>query len=174
VLIGSNKPGSAQRLGALAEKIPHASTTTDLAAVAEGDVVIAAVSAVDAPLAAHHFAPNAIFCDLSVPASLPPGAAAARPDLLAIRGGIAALPFGEDLGILDFPLPAGQTYGCMAEAMLLGLEGVRDTTFTGSLTPDHVARVAALAMRHGFTLADYRRSCVLGSERREPAYALGS
>jgi acetylornithine/succinyldiaminopimelate/putrescine aminotransferase/predicted amino acid dehydrogenase len=173
ILVGSNKPGSATRLRVLAERIPRAVTTTDLWATTEGNVVVAALNAVDAPLTAQHLGRDALFCDLSVPGAWQLGASGMRPDVIAIRGGIAALPRGEDLGIVDFPLPAGQTYGCMAEAMLLGFEGVRDTSFTGSLTAEHVARVAAMAARHGFALADYRRACVLGSERRESTYALG-
>ncbi len=172
ILIGSGRPGSWPRLQALAARVPNAVATTGLAAVGEGHVVIAAMNAVDAPLSARCFAPHAVLCDLSVPASLAPADAATRPDLIVIKGGIAALPGGEDLEILDFPLTRGQAYGCMAEALLLGFEGVRDTTFTGSLTPDHVQRVAAMAARHGFTLADYRRACVLGSEQKIPSYAI--
>lgn len=172
ILVGSRKPGSLLRLRALAATIPHAVATTDLGAIGEGNVVIAAVNAVDAPLSAESFAPRTIFCDLSVPASVFRGAESARPDVLMIRGGIAALPFGEDLEILDFPLPAGRTYGCMAEAMLLGLEGVRDTVFTGSLTPQHVERVTAMAERHGFHLADYRRSGAQSWEGKELEHAV--
>ena len=172
ILIGSNKPGSWPRLQALAGRIPNAVATTDLAGVGEGDVVVAALNAVDAPLAEDQFAQNAIVCDLSVPASVRPGTAASRPDLLIVKGGIVSLPFGEDLEIVGFPLPPGQTYGCMAEAMLLGFEGIRDATFTGSLTADLVVRVAAMAARHGFELANYKRSCVLGSERKEEAHAI--
>lgn len=172
ILVGSARPGSWPRLQALAAQVPNAVATTDLAAVGEGQVVLAAMNAVDAPLAASVFAPQAVLCDLSVPAGLAPEAALTRPDLTVIKGGIAALPHGEDLEIVDFPLPRGQAYGCMAEALLLGLEGVNDTTFTGSLTPSHVERVSAMAARHGFKLADYRRACVLGTERRNPVDAL--
>jgi acetylornithine/succinyldiaminopimelate/putrescine aminotransferase/predicted amino acid dehydrogenase len=172
ILIGSNKPGSQQRLQTFAGTIPNAVATIDVTAVGEGDVVVAALNAVDAPLAADHFAPGAIVCDLSVPAGLPPGTAALRSDLLLIKGGIVSLPFGEDLEIVGFPLPPGQTYGCMAEAMLLGLEGIHDATFTGSLTAGRVERVAAMAAWHGFKLADYKRSCVLGSEWKEEAHAI--
>jgi predicted amino acid dehydrogenase len=172
ILIGSNKPGSRLRLESFARRIPNAVTTTDLADVGAGDVVVAALNSVDAPVSASQCARDAIVCDLSVPASLQPGAAASRPDLLLIKGGIVSLPFGEDLEIVGFPLPPGQTYGCMAEAMLLGFEGIGDATFTGSLTADHVVRVAAMAARHGFELADYKRSCVLGCERKEEAHAI--
>jgi fatty aldehyde-generating acyl-ACP reductase len=171
ILIGSGKPGSWQRLQLFARKIPRALAMTDLTALGQGDVVVAAVNAVDAPLASSYFADEAIVCDLSVPASLPPDAAAVRPDLFLTKGGIVALPFGEDLEIVDFPLPPGQTYACMAEAMLLGFEGIQDDTFTGSLTARHVSRVAAMARRHGFELAGYKRSCVLGCERKKEVYA---
>ena len=67
------------------------------------------------------FADRAIVCDLSVPAAVRPEVREARPDVLMIGGGIARLPFGEAHGIVGFPLPPGQVYGCMAEAMLLGL-----------------------------------------------------
>lgn len=172
VLVGSARPGSRQRLQVLASRIPNAIATTDLTAVGKGDVVVAALNAVDAPLAADHFARGAIVCDLSIPVSLPAEVSAARPDLLLIQGGIVALPGGEDLEIVGFPLPPGQTYGCMAEAMLLGWEGIQDATFTGSLTAEHVARVTAMAARHGFKLADYKRTSVHGCERKEAgAYA---
>jgi predicted amino acid dehydrogenase len=131
---------------------------------------VAAMNAVDAPLPVTELAAQAIVCDLSVPASLPGEAAGRRPDVRFIRGGMAALPFGEDLEILNYPLPVGQVYGCMAEAMLLGWEGVRDTAFTGPLSPAHVARVAAMAARHGLELADYRSPGGWGAERKEAAY----
>lgn len=172
ILIGSRRPGSALRLRHLAARIPHATTTTDLRAVREGDVVVAAMNAVDAPLGAGDFAPGAVCCDLSVPAGLSPAAAAARPDVLLLRGGLAALPGGEDLGIIDFPLPSGQAYGCMVEAMLLGLEGVRDTRYTGALTAWHVAQVAAMAGRHGFRLAGYRQPGVSERAVRGAGYAI--
>lgn len=172
ILVGSNKLGSRSRLEAFARNIPNAVTSTDLASVGKGDVVLAALSAINAPLAADQFARNAIVCDLSIPASVRPGTAESRPDLLIIKGGIVSLPFGEDLEIAGFPLPTGQTYACMAEAMLLGFEGIRDAAFTGSLTTDLVMRVAAMAARHGFELADYKRSCVLGYEPKTDVRAI--
>jgi len=51
----------------------------------------------------------------------------------------------------------------MAETMLLGLEGVRDATFTGSLPAEHVFRLAAMAKRHGFTLGRYKTESTMDS-----------
>ena len=115
------------------------------------------------PLGPAHFAENAIVCDVSVPASVRRDTGTVRPDLTIIKGGVVQLPYREDLEIVGFPLPSGQVYGCMAEGVLLGLEGVHDVTFTGSPGLDQVLQVESLAERHGFQLADYKRSCVVGS-----------
>jgi len=42
----------------------------------------------------------------------------------------------------------------MVEAMVLALEGRRDRSFTGAVTPANVRTIAALARKHGFTLAE--------------------
>ncbi|MCH7685316.1 MAG: hypothetical protein IH899_01310 [Planctomycetes bacterium] len=167
ILLGNNTPESWARLQKYSERIPNAEITTELSAVDTADVVLAATNSVDMPLGPAHFAENAIVCDVSVPPSVRPDTGTIRPDLTIIKGGIVRLPYGEDLEIVGFPLPPGQTYGCMAEGILLGFEGVRDRTFTGSLTPNQVRRIEVIAKRHGFELADYKMSCVLGSERRE-------
>jgi acetylornithine/succinyldiaminopimelate/putrescine aminotransferase/predicted amino acid dehydrogenase len=171
ILVGSARPGSLARLKALATTLPNAMVATDLSAAAKGDVVVSAMNAVNAPLEDGHLALGAVMCDLAVPSSVRPDVIARRPDLLVIKGGIAALPFREDLQIAAFPRPAGQAYGCMAEAMLLGFEGIRDRRFTGQLTPDHVARVARMADRHGFTLAAPKTTCVLGTDHCELLHA---
>jgi predicted amino acid dehydrogenase len=77
-----------------------------------------------------------------------------RPDLTIINGGVVQLPFSEDVGILGFPLGAGLVYGCMAEGLVLGLDGVRDATFTGSLTHGRIRFIEERAKEHGFELAE--------------------
>ncbi|HUF61382.1 MAG TPA: aminotransferase class III-fold pyridoxal phosphate-dependent enzyme [Verrucomicrobiales bacterium] len=172
ILVGSAKPGARLRLAEFARRIPNATATTDPETIRKGSVVLAALNAIDAPLTADHFGHGAIVCDLSVPAALPPGVRAERSDLVILKGGIAALPGGEDLDIAGFPLPPGQVYGCMAEALLLGLEGAHDSAFVGSLSEHHVRSVAGMAQRHGFCLADPQRSSVTGVEAEEEAYAI--
>jgi acetylornithine/succinyldiaminopimelate/putrescine aminotransferase/predicted amino acid dehydrogenase len=157
ILLGSRRPGSEARLIDLADRTPGAEVSVDPAAVRDADVVISAINGVDAPLGPAHFARDAIVCDLSIPASVHPETAAARPDLHIVAGGVARLPFEEDLEIVGFPLPPGQIYGCAAEAILLGLEGLRGVRFTGRLSPDHVQQVRDIADRHGFGLADFRK-----------------
>ena len=154
VLLGSSKPSAIRRLEDLQARLPRASVVADPAALRQAQVVLAATNAPKPFLTADVFAEGAVVCDLSVPAAVRPEVREARPDVLVIGGGIARLPFGEAHGILGLPLPPGQVYGCMAETLLLGLEGVRDATFTGFLPAENVYRLAAMAKRHGFSLAE--------------------
>lgn len=156
MLVGSDRRGAQARLRDVARTIPGAEVAIDHKGIREANVVVSAINGVDVPLASADLARGAIVCDLSVPSSLSRATIIARPDVQFIEGGIARLPFGEDLGIAGFPLPAGEVYGCLAEAILLGLEGVRGNAFTGRLTPGHLARVAAMADRHGFKEAPPR------------------
>jgi acetylornithine/succinyldiaminopimelate/putrescine aminotransferase/predicted amino acid dehydrogenase len=162
VLVGSDKPSARRRLGELQARLPRAEISTDPMAVTRGNVVLAATNAPEPYLSAEHFARDAIVCDISVPAAVKREMRGNRPDVLVLNGGIARLPFGEDHGIVGFPLPAGQVYGCMGETLLLGLEGIRDATFTGTLPVENVFRLKAMADRHGFTLADYKRHPTMG------------
>jgi acetylornithine/succinyldiaminopimelate/putrescine aminotransferase/predicted amino acid dehydrogenase len=163
VLLGSTKPSALRRLAELQARLPRASVEADpAAALRQAHVVLAATNAPKPFLTADVFAEGAIVCDLSVPAAVHPDVKEARPDVLVIGGGICRLPFGEAHGILGMPLPPGQVYGCMAETLLLGLEGVRDATFTGFLPAENVYRLAAMAKRHGFSLAEYKTHATMG------------
>lgn len=153
VLIGTPKPGSRARLEQISRRLARSEIATDVCGVRDAHVVIVAVNSVDAPLEAADFSRHAIVCDVSVPASVHPLGMAGRPDVRWIRGGIVQLPFGEDLGISGFPLPTGQVYACLAEALLLGFEGT-DTSFTGPVTHDRIQSVRHMAARHGFEPAD--------------------
>jgi acetylornithine/succinyldiaminopimelate/putrescine aminotransferase/predicted amino acid dehydrogenase len=166
VLIGSDTPGARARLQPLADKLSGDAVRfeTDLRAVRGADVVVSATNAAAPPLCAAHFQPHAVVCDLSVPVSVHPDAPRERPDALFIKGGVARLPFGDDLELPGFPLPHGQTFACMAEGILLGMDGVSNREFTGSLRPRRVLDVWRIARRHGFELAGYKTECVLGLE----------
>jgi acetylornithine/succinyldiaminopimelate/putrescine aminotransferase/predicted amino acid dehydrogenase len=163
ILLGSKKPSALRRLAALQERLPRARVEAEPTALRAADVVLAAANAPAPFLTADMFGPAAVVCDLSVPAAVRPEVKDLRPDVLVIGGGIARLPFGEDHGIVGLPLPPGQVYGCMAETMLLGLEGVRDATFTGMLPTEHVYKLSAMAKRHGFGLAEYKTHATMGT-----------
>jgi len=150
ILVGSGRAGSHQLLQQTASRLPGSEPARDLSRISSADVVICATNCITAPLGPEHLHPRAIICDVSVPPTLRTDTAEILPEVTIVPGAIAELPFGEDLCIPGFPLPPGHIYGCMAEALLLGLEGVPPQTWVGRSCAQRAAQIAEIAARHGF------------------------
>jgi predicted amino acid dehydrogenase len=87
---------------------------------------------------------------------------AARPDVAVFAGGLIEIPAGSDF-YMRYGLPAGVTFACLAETILLsfvqatepdrlpGLLSVGET-----LDPRALRELGELADRHGVRLADLR------------------
>ncbi len=129
--------------------------TTDLTPLAACDLIVTATTAGRPILDTAPLRPGTIICDVA----RPPDTAArlrARGDLIVIEGGRVALPdptirFG--VGNLQ-NLPDGVTLACLAETILLALEGEpRDCGIGDDVALAEVDRVLELASRHGFRLA---------------------
>ena len=119
------------------------------------DVVVAATSATGTLIGPRPLRPGAVVCDLSRPANISTEVAAARPDVLVIDGGIIDVPGQPDLG--RFGLGRGLAYACMAETMMLALEGhLKNTSLGTDLAPEGLRMLHALADRHGFRVAQLR------------------
>lgn len=170
LLLGSGRKSGQHRLARLAATFPHATALDDPRSLVSADVVVSAVSADTPPFGAEHFGPSALVCDISVPRSVRADTAELRPDLLIFRGGIGRLPHGEDLEIASYPLPPGQVFGCLAEALLLGWDGTSNEHYIGPVTVERVQRTRALAEQFGMIPGELKRDCVLGSDVRESAY----
>jgi predicted amino acid dehydrogenase len=75
-----------------------------------------------------------------------------------IDGGMVDVPGHVDFGF-DFGLPAGRAYACMAEVMVLALEGRYESFSLGQrVETGKVHEIAQLAHKHGFRLAKQRAS----------------
>lgn len=170
LLLGSERRGIRRRLSEFAATLPRAEVIADPSQLVEAQVVVSAVSAASAPFDVRHFGRDAILCDISVPPSVRRATLPARPDLYYLRGGIAALPRGEDLKIASYPLSPGQVFGCLAEAILLGWDDDSTEHFIGPVTLERVAATARLADRFGMELGELKAGCVLGSDIQEVAY----
>ena len=73
----------------------------------------------------------------------------ARPDVLSIDGGIIEVPGRPVLG--RFGLGSGLAYACMAETMLLALDGhLQNSSLGTDLTAESLCRLRDSARRHGF------------------------
>ena len=124
----------------------------------EADIVICAASLPSPSLLLGHIAPEAIVCDAGYPKNLFP--AAPLPDTKVFFGGLGQITGGLQLrpdldGILNRHPFSNVVHGCLLEGMVLALER-RFEPFSqgrGSITPERVAEIEAIAARHGIRLA---------------------
>lgn len=103
------------------------------------------------------FVPGTVICDIARPRDIAHAVAEARNDVLVIEGAILKVPgTNVDLGF-DFGFPPATTYACMAETLVLALEGITtDYSLGKSLELDRVKEIGGLAKKHGFELAGFR------------------
>lgn len=131
------------------------STDPDLS-LPRADVVVTVTSALDAVIRPEHLKPGAVVCDVARPRDVSKEVAKARDDVLVIEGGLVEVPgevnFGFDLG-----LPPRVTFACLAETMILALEGRYENYSLGRrLEVEKVEEISRLAEKHGFRLAALR------------------
>lgn len=122
----------------------------------QADVVVTATSSVSELVKPGNVKFGAVICDLSRPANVSREIKSCRPDVLVIDGGVVEVWDRPDLG-WDFGFQQGLCFACMAETMLLALEGrLRHISIGSNITVETLALVRHLAEKHGFRIADLR------------------
>ncbi len=149
------------RLQAVAEELPpgtNVRVSTDLDTVLpQADIIITVTSAVDAVIEPRHLKPGAVVCDVARPRDVSVRVAKERDDVLIVEGGVVQVPGAEMNFHFNFGFPPQTSYACMAETMILALEGRYESFSLGKeLQLDKVKEIARLAQKHGFTLAGFR------------------
>lgn len=100
--------------------------------------------------------PGAVICDVAQPADIDPNEAAQRPDVLVIKSGEVLLPVEMDWGY-DMGLSPRRAYACLAETILLAMEGhFVDFTIGRNITREQVNEIARLFHKHKFELDELR------------------
>ncbi len=149
---------TAPRLAALAAEVGRSVptlTATDLAAVADADLVVLLTASADSLLRAEHLAPGAVVLDATQPRNTAPTLLEQRPDVLVLDGGVVDIPSLRVVGG-DIGLPDGRAYACFAETAMLALTGYRGHFALGAPGLDLVDRTRDMAadLAHlGFTPA---------------------
>ncbi len=150
------------RLEAVADEVGLAGCAlvtlhTDLAgALRDADIVIAVTSAVEAVVPAAALKPGCVVCDVARPRDVSRQVAQARPDVLVIEGGAIAVPGNVEFNF-DFGFPPQTSYACMAETMILALEGRFESFSLGRhMELSKVQEISELATKHGFRLSGFR------------------
>jgi predicted amino acid dehydrogenase len=97
--------------------------------------------------------PGCVITDVARPLDLPPEEVAKRPDVLVIESGEIELPT-KVRGMKTIGLPPNVIYACLAETIVLALEGRFEVFTVGRDTEwDKVKEIYKLGLRHGMKLS---------------------
>jgi len=133
----------------------HACDSVD-AALSEAQIILAVSAAVQAIIHPDMLRPGAVVCDVARPRDVSRQVVEERPDVLVIEGGAVAVPGNVDFHF-DFGFPPRLSYACMAETMILALEGrTEDYSLGRDIKLEQVYEISGLARKHGFKLAGFR------------------
>ncbi|MDD4321184.1 MAG: SDR family NAD(P)-dependent oxidoreductase [Acidaminococcaceae bacterium] len=133
------------------------SVSSDItASLKDADVVITVTSAVDCLIEPGDLKAGAVVCDVARPRNVSKVVSSSRKDVLVIEGGVIKVPGDVDFGF-NFGFPPRTSYACMAETMLLALEGrYENFTLGRNITIEQIKTISALADKHNFELAGFR------------------
>jgi predicted amino acid dehydrogenase len=122
--------------------------------IADMDVIVTATSGAGKKvLDIMRVKPGAVITDVARPLDLSAEDVAKRPDVLVIESGEIELP-GENVRMRDVGLPPGIVYACMAETIVLALEGRFETFTIGrNIEWEKVKEIYRLGLKHGMKLA---------------------
>ncbi len=146
------------RLEALAGRVRRTGlkvdTSTDMNSVREADLVVLLTSSSEALLRSEHLKEGAVVLDDTQPRNTDPKLLLERPDVLVVDGGLVEAPGIQMRGRVG--LPKGLLYACLAETVLLGLEGHSGHFGIGAPKLEQAEYMLTLARKHahlGFHLA---------------------
>jgi len=123
------------------------------AALPEMDVIVTATSgAGKRVLDIMQVKPGCVITDVARPLDLSAEDVAKRPDVLVIESGEIELP--GDVHMRGIGLPPGVAYACLAETVVLALEGRYETYTVGrNIEWEKVKEIYRLGIKHGMKLA---------------------
>ncbi|HXF85592.1 MAG TPA: hypothetical protein VNK49_09400 [Anaerolineales bacterium] len=130
--------------------------STKMNVLADAQLILTVTSAIHDVIHPEDLQPGSVICDVARPRDVSAMVAAARDDILVIDGGMVDVPGSVDFHF-NFGFPPGKAYACMAETMVLALEGrFEDYTLGKQLSRERVEEIGAMARKHGFRLSGFR------------------
>ncbi len=121
--------------------------------IAEMDMIVTATSGAGKKvLDIMKVKPGCVITDVARPLDLPPEEVAKRPDVLVIESGEILLP--GQVKMKNIGLPPGVAYACLAETIVLALEGRFENFTVGrQIEWPKVREIYQLGLKHGMKLA---------------------
>ena len=130
--------------------------STKMHSLTDAQLILTVTSAVHDIIDPADLQAGSVICDVARPRDVSAMVARARNDILVIDGGMVDVPGPVDFHF-NFGFPAGKAYACMAETMILALEGrFEDYTVGKNITMERVTEITTLAAKHGFRLSGFR------------------
>ena len=124
--------------------------------VERADIIITVTGSADSVIDVMDLKPGAVVCDVARPRDVSKRCAELRNDVLVIEGGVVDVPGTVDFGF-NFGFPPRTSYACMAETMILSLEGrFEDFTLGRDLSLAQVDDITRMAEKHGFKISGFR------------------
>lgn len=128
-------------------------TSTRIEDIGEADLVLSATNTARPVIQPEHLKRGAVVCDVARPSDVSPRVARERDDVRIVEGGVLDVPGEVDFGF-SFGLPPGQAYACMAETMVLAMEGRYECYSLGKqVRMEQIREIAQLARKHGFRIS---------------------
>ncbi len=110
----------------------------------------------DAVIEPEHLKKGCVVCDVARPRDVSQRVHKERDDVLVIDGGVVEIP-GEPRWEFSIGLPDNLTLACVAETMVLALEGRWEPFTIGRTIPiERITEIAQFASKHGFRLGGLR------------------
>ncbi len=136
----------------------HIAVSTDInRAVSEADVIFTVTSAIEGLIDPRCLKPGAVLCDAARPRNVAREVVEKRKDVLVIEGGVVEMPGKDATTGMNVGVPPRMVLACMAETMLLTLEGRFESYTLGrDLDMEKVEETGRLAAKHGFMLGGLR------------------
>lgn len=131
--------------------------STDISTgIRDADIIITATSSTGNIIMAKDLKSGSVVCDVSLPHDVSREVQKKRPDVLVIEGGVVEVPGNVNFNY-DFGYPPNVSLACMAETMILALEGRFENFSLGrGIKLEKVLEINRLAKKHGFKLAGFR------------------
>jgi len=127
--------------------------------IKDADIILTATSAISTIIDPRAIKAGAVVCDVAIPANIAKEVAYMRDDILVFEGGLAKLPFPEDMKYnrIKNLLPPNHIYGCLAETIALTFEGKFEnySIGRGNITEEKINEISGIAKQHGLMLADF-------------------
>lgn len=139
--------------------------STDMGELKGARAIITATNTPDDLIYPEHLAHGSgeptVISDVSVPADVSKEVLNLE-NVSVLNGGRVLLPLEQSLNVVGMPLQEGELYACMAETILLGFEGIKESFSYGALEKEKVKKIRRLSHQHGFKV----RKQVLNNKRK--------